>query len=204
MLDDDNEFNFADAKREKDWKLENAREIDGLKFAVSTAILDHDMNSLLEILDQFDGEEYESTQRRIAEIQQQKQLLSEILEILPATDKDDYKQLIEKDLVRLSYMDRWKIYSSLKAGTSEILAEEINSLNVQVLQQTNEMKDVETIETAEIIREAHVVGITTTGAAKNRALLEHLKSKIGTVVFIYHTLVYRNLYLFTYFPCSRR
>ncbi len=184
MLDDDNVFNFADAKREKDWNPENAREIDGLKFAISTAILDHDMISLVEILDQFDGEEYQSTQTRIAEIQQQKQLLSEILEILPATDMDNYKQLIEKDLVRLSYMDRWKIYSNWKAETSEILAEEINSLNVQVLQQNNEMKDVETIETAEIIREAHVVGITTTGAAKNRALLEHLKSKIGTVVFI--------------------
>jgi hypothetical protein len=48
-------------------------------------------------------------------------------------------------------------------------------LKTQLLQQTNEIKDIETIETAEIIRNAHVVGITTTGAAKNRALLEHLK-----------------------------
>jgi hypothetical protein len=55
-------------------------------------------------------------------------------------------------------------------------------LKTQLLQQTNEIKDIETIETAEIIRNAHVVGITTTGAAKNRALLEHLKSKIGILL----------------------
>jgi hypothetical protein len=202
MLDDDDVLNFADAKKEKEWKPDNAREIDRLKFAISTAMLDHDMNSLVEILDKFDGNDLKSTQSRIAEIQQQKHLLSEILEILPTADIDDYKQLIEKDLIRLSYVDRWKIYSCWRAETSEILAAEMNSLNVQVLQQTNEMKDVETIETAEIIRKAHVVGITTTGAAKNRALLEHLKSKIGLVVFM-SFFQCRNLYLFTYFGYSR-
>ena len=82
------------------------------------------------------------------------------------------------------------------------LATEVDILSVEVNQQTNELKDVETIETAEIIREAHIVGtylynlyipnfykvllllsgITTTGAAKQRALLGHLKPKIGNLI----------------------
>jgi hypothetical protein len=187
MLDDDDQFyNIGDPNRNKDSKPEsNAREIDGLKFAISTAMLDQEMNSLMEVLDQLDAGDFEAAQSRISELQQEKLLLSEILEILPKVDIDDYKQLIEKDFGRLSYVERWKVYSYWRAETSEILAAEVNSLNVQVLQQTNEMKDVETIETAEIIREAHVVGITTTGAAKNRALLEHLKSKIGSISHLF-------------------
>ena len=113
-------------------------------------------------------------------------LCLEILEILPQADIDDYKQLIEKDFGRLSYVERWKVYSYWRAETLDILAAEVNSLNVRVLQQKNELNDVETLETAEMVRQVDVVGITTTGAAKNKALLEHLKSKIGTVCsFIY-------------------
>jgi hypothetical protein len=186
MLDDDDHFyNFGDANRNKDSKPEYARKMDGLLFAISTTMYDHEINSRMEVLKQLDGGDLEKAQSRISELHQQKNFLTEILEILPDADIDDYKQFIEKDLWRLPYVERWIIYSYWRAETSEKLTAEVNSLNVQVLQQTNEMKDVETIETAEIIREAHVVGITTTGAAKNRALLEHLKSKIGNISHLF-------------------
>jgi hypothetical protein len=182
MSGDDNLWNFADAKGEKLPKPELERKMAGFQFAISTSMLDDEMSYLLEILDEPDYGDFEPAQSQIAQIQQQKYFLSEILEILPDTEIDDYKQMIEKDLWRLSYVDRWKIYSFWRARTSEILVAEVNSLKMQLLQQTNEIKDIETIETAEIIRNAHVVGITTTGAAKNRALLEHLKSKIGILL----------------------
>ncbi len=181
MVDDgDTLFNFAYAKKKKLPKPKLA--MIEFTFSICTQMLDDEMSSLLMILEDPAGLfDYEPTQSRIAEIQQQKHFLSEILEILPDVDTNDYKQIIEKDLGRLSYVERWKLYSYWRAETLEILTAEVNSLNGLVLQQKNELNDVETLETAEIVRQVDVVGITTTGAAKNKALLEHLKSKIGTV-----------------------
>ena len=174
--------NFASAKIKLGKAMENEREI---QYAFCTLSLNQKINFLEESLCELEGDDIELVQFQIAEIKHQKELFQEILEILPTVETKEYKQLIEKDLGRLSYVERWKVYSYWRSETSAILAAEVNSLNVQVLQQTNEMKDVETIETAEIIREAHVVGITTTGAAKNRALLEHLKSKIGSISHLF-------------------
>ena len=188
MTDDgDTLFNFAYAKKKKLSKPEFKLTIHQFTFSICTQMLDDEMSSLLLALeDPTSWFDYEPAQSRIAEIQQQKHFLSEILEILPDVDTNDYKQIIEKDLGRLSYVERWKLYSYWRAETLDILAAEVNSLNVRVLQQKNELNDVETLETAEMVRQVDVVGITTTGAAKNKALLEHLKSKIGTVCsFIY-------------------
>ncbi|XP_057379336.1 NFX1-type zinc finger-containing protein 1-like [Daphnia carinata] len=171
----------ANLKKEKEWTTGNAMEIDEVTFVVSIAKMDQEINSLETLLDQLQGEDVQTALSKIAQIQQQREYLREILEILPAVDAEEYQRLIESNIIQLPYLDRWRIYSFWRAKASELWTAQINSLNLQVQQQTNELKDVETIETAEIIREAHVVGITTTGAAKNRALLEHLKSKIVVV-----------------------
>ncbi|KAI9551691.1 hypothetical protein GHT06_022027 [Daphnia sinensis] len=182
ILDDDEYLaKPASLKKEKERTTGDAMEIDDVTFVVSIPKMDQEINSLEVVLDQLQDEDAQSILARIAHIQQQKECLREILEILPAVDAEEYQRLIEKDLAQLPYLDRWKIYSFWRAKASDVWAAKINLLNLQVQQQTNEMKDVETIETAEIIRGAHVVGITTTGAAKNRALLEHLKSKIVVV-----------------------
>lgn len=180
MVDDDgvNVMAFAELKGEK-LKPNVLVETGDIRFAISTATLDQEIHSLEESMNHLDVYDIESTRNNIDEIQQQKELLKALLEVLPSVDAEEFKQLFEKDLGRLSYLDRWKIFSFWRAEIVERLAAEVNSLNTQIHQETNEMKDVETIETAEIISEAHVVGITTTGAAKQRALLEHLKSKIG-------------------------
>ncbi|EFX83237.1 hypothetical protein DAPPUDRAFT_301907 [Daphnia pulex] len=181
MMDDEvhvRQSDFAGVKMKSDKTIESEGNI---QYAFSTQTLNQKINSLQDSLQELEGDDVELVQFHIAEIKLQKELFEEILKILPTVDKKEYKQLIERDLVRLSFVDRWKIYSFWRAEISNMLAAEINLLYRQYQQQTNEMKDVETIETAEIIREAHVVGITTTGAAKNRALLEHLKSKIVVV-----------------------
>ena len=171
--------NFASAKIKLGKAMENEREI---QYAFCTLSLNQKINFLEESLCELEGDDIELVQFQIAEIKHQKELFQEILEILPTVETKEYKQLIEKDLGRLSYVERWKLYSYWRAETLDILAAEVNSLNVRVLQQKNELNDVETLETAEMVRQVDVVGITTTGAAKNKALLEHLKSKIGTVL----------------------
>lgn len=186
MDDDENVSNPVRVKKEKDWLRENTSEIKDVTFAIITVEIEREINSLEEMLDQLQDEDSQPISSRIAHLQQQKECLMELLEILPVVDTKEYEQLIERDLVQLPYLDRWKVYSFWRARASEVFTAKINSLNLLVQQQTNEMKDVETIETAEIIRQADVVGITTTGAAKNRALLEHLKSKIGTFILVFY------------------
>ena len=210
MVDDDdgNLLNFIGVKREKEWKPEVGPDTGDIKFAISAATLDQDIWHLQELLNNTDEvDEIELTQFLIDDLHQKKQLLKELLGNLPAVDAEEFKQLIERDLVALTYVERWKMYSFWRAEIMKKLATEVDILSVEVNQQTNELKDVETIETAEIIREAHIVGtylynlyipnfykvllllsgITTTGAAKQRALLGHLKSKIGNLICFYLT-----------------
>ncbi len=178
--DDDNLLTFADIKKEKKWKPESVTDTGDIRFAISTGTLDQKIIQLEELMNQMEDDEIKLAQFNIDEMKSQKKLLSELLEILPTVDVKEFNQLFERDLANLSYVERWKVYSFWRAGIVEKSVAHINLLNVQVNQQTNEMKDVESTETAEIIREAHIVGITTTGAAKQRALLEHLQSKIGS------------------------
>ena len=49
-------------------------------------------------------------------------------------------------------------------------------------QLTKRLKDVRHLESAEICKKSAIVGFTTTGAAKQRALLNHLNPKIGKIL----------------------
>lgn len=170
---------YADLAPRTKSKPEKLFPRDGYRFAFNSAMLDEKVHSMRQLLENLEGDDVRNTKALIKEILQQRELFEELLEILPVVDANEFNQLVAKDLLRMPYVERWKIYSYLRSEIIEKLIKEVNKMKDKFYQQSNEMKDVETIETAEIIREAHVVGITTTGAAKQRALIEHLKSKIG-------------------------
>ena len=83
----------------------------------------------------------------------------------------------------LDLIQRWNLYYHWKSVMAEVLEKEIIVWEAACNSLSSELKDIETIECAEIIRNVDIIGITTTGAAKHRGLLEHLKSKIGNTIF---------------------
>lgn len=164
--------------KRKDDQQENISRVD-FQFAFSTESLDERIAEWMELLENLEDRDLESAKLSIEDIYTLKRLLEELIAILPTVDVHVFNQLIEKEFAQLTSLERWKIYSFLRSSAIEKLEDKICAIQALHKQQENEMKDVETIENAEIIRGAHVVGITTTGAAKQRALLERLQSKIG-------------------------
>ncbi|EFX71347.1 hypothetical protein DAPPUDRAFT_129702 [Daphnia pulex] len=63
-------------------------------------------------------------------------------------------------------------------GTGKERAAQLEKL---YFENAKKLKDVRNLESAEICQKADIVGLTTTGAAKQRALLNHLKPKIVVV-----------------------
>ena len=87
------------------------------------------------------------------------------------------------DPMQMDPVGRWKIYSIWKQRAVKALQDKVNDLEARCRLQVDKVKDVDTLATAELIQGADIVGITTTGAAKQRALLASLKSKIGKEIF---------------------
>jgi hypothetical protein len=75
------------------------------------------------------------------------------------------------------------MYNSWKEKALEIQEERAAQLEKLYFENANQLKDVRNLESAEICQNADIVGLTTTGAAKQRALLNHLKPKIGIISF---------------------
>jgi hypothetical protein len=73
------------------------------------------------------------------------------------------------------------MYNSWKVKALEIQEERAAQLEKLYFENANKLKDVRNLESAEICQKADIVGLTTTGAAKQRALLNHLKPKIGNI-----------------------
>ena len=156
MVDEDygNLLNSIDEKTEKEWKPEVVPKTDDIKFAISTTTVDQEIWHL----NNTEIDAIELPQIRIDELRQKKQLLQQILENLPPVDVKEFKQFIERDFVALTDVERWKLYSFWRAKIMKKLATQLDFLNVEVNEQANVLKDVETNETAEIIRGAHIVG----------------------------------------------
>lgn len=149
-------------------------------FAITTRKLEDELFTLEKAKDQMEDPERNRVNLRMAEIQKQIEAISKLLEILPPVDAKDYEEMVARDFAALPVLNRWKLYSYWKSQMVKALEREITLLETKFRNMDSEVRDIEMIETAEIIRTASVVGITTTGAAKHRGLLEHLKCKIGS------------------------
>lgn len=156
---------------------------ENFRFAFTTETLDQKIAQTMGLLASLEGDDVKSAELLIEDAYNQKRAFEELIKTLPNVDLNEFNRLVEKDFLRLTHLERWKIYSFLRTSAIEKLEVEISSTQAMYKQQESEMKDVESMEHAEIIREAHVVGITTTGAAKQRPLLERLQSKIGKIFF---------------------
>jgi len=153
-----------------------------VRFAVTMHGLEEYCWGLVESRADLEGRDLEKVNSQIAEVQKRIELISELL----ATS---WPQVEEWRLAafRSEYTDyalRWKDYLTWRSQAAEVIEGQIGAKEVEFRSLSEELRDVQTTETAEIIRGADVVGITTTGAAKQKTLLEHLKCKIGMLFLL--------------------
>ena len=132
-------------------------------------------------LDTVEGEDADWMRFRIRELQHQVLLLRQLLQGVPTLDETRLNELYKYDLMQIPLLQRWMMYNSWKVKALEIQKERAAQLEKLYFENANRLKDVRNLESAEICRKADVVGLTTTGAARHRALLNHLKPKIGKI-----------------------
>ena len=82
----------------------------------------------------------------------------------------------------LTLIDRCRLYASWRRSLIEILHQEMSHLRDELQELAAERLAIRTSQYLHICRQADIVGMTTTGAAKWQSLLNDLKPKIGECV----------------------
>ena len=138
------------------------------------------MDNLNKELDQVGDEDAEWFRHRINQLNELQSMLSKLLEIVPAIDEaGELDKWYKRNPLYIPFDVRWRMYSSWKLRVHQMLEKESEDLKSAYQQSVSRLDQVRTLESSEICSQADVVGITTTGAAKQRALIELVKPKIG-------------------------
>jgi len=86
-----------------------------------------------------------------------------------------------KDLNQLSMKQRWSLYFRWEKKIEEMLDEKLLRYKQLYTQAYNQYAELRELQNIELLKDMHVVALTTTGAAKHRILLEGLQSPIGMI-----------------------
>lgn len=195
MIDDD-DFEPLVVKRDPGWGGKRPRLLHETKPTLSLTIsgMKSFIDKLKDDTPQLQGDDVEWTEWMVQDMQARLNAISRLISMLPKKNPDKLLAGCGGDLLRLTCVERWMLYLSWKVKYVEKLEHEIGRLEEECHRQALTVKDIRTMETAALIREADIVGITTTGAAKHRALLEPLKARIGNVILSFDLLTYLNQY----------
>ena len=107
-----------------------------------------------------------------------------ILELLKTEGLDRQETIaleertVGADLARLSIEQRWSLYLLWLAKLREFLDEKVREKQRKYLELSNEYEELRNIEDLGILRNARVVGMTTTCASKNHKLLQQLRPRV--------------------------
>ena len=153
-----------------------------IRFVFIADNLQKEISNLIKERESLEKEDIWWADNCIAELQFRLEAIRKLL--VTPFDRVDVN-LKNVELMQIPFIGRWHIYSVWKQRALEALEAEISVLEAKCRIQINKVKDVDTLATAELIRGADIVGITTTGAAKQGALLAPLKSKIGKKFFFF-------------------
>ncbi|XP_057379532.1 NFX1-type zinc finger-containing protein 1-like [Daphnia carinata] len=134
-----------------------------------------------ESLETMEGEDVAWYEFHIQELQNRILLLRQLLQTVPTLKEKQLDEWYTNDIMRIPLHIRWMMYSSWKVKALDIQEKRITKLEESYVKHATQLKDVRTLESAEICQNADIVGLTATGAAKQRALLNHLKPKIVIV-----------------------
>ncbi|XP_068745964.1 NFX1-type zinc finger-containing protein 1-like [Montipora capricornis] len=111
-----------------------------------------------------------------------RKLKSTIIQELSKKDvMPDSRVRMIRNVWSLNIKDRWRLYRRWVADISESYRHTISLYQEQFEAGAKKMKDIKNLEDFEILKNADVVGMTTTGAAKFRRILQRLKPRITIV-----------------------
>lgn len=161
-------------------------------FAFTVSNFKHVKRELEFLLPQLEDDDVAIVARQMKETAWLIESFPKAMEATLPMDRNGQALFCSKDFHRILITDRWKMYAYWKNEVQTRLAQKLLEKEKLYRQAENELKDVDTLDTAEMIRDFDIVGITTTAAAKQRALLEHLKPKIG--IFHYKQVNFYLLY----------
>ncbi|CAL1285238.1 unnamed protein product [Larinioides sclopetarius] len=86
-----------------------------------------------------------------------------------------------KNVWALSYESKWNLYKFWFEVYIQKKNEQIKELHQQIRKKYNELQELRTLEDIHVCKKALVVGMTTTGAAKYRHIVQHLNPRIVIV-----------------------
>lgn len=129
------------------------------------------------------GEDVVWLRNRIEDIRKTQTLIRQLIDMVPAATEQQLKTLYQRDLSEIKLPQRWRMYKAWRLKAIEVLQDRSVKIEESFQQNHSRLKDVRDFESAEMCLESDVVGFTTTGAAKQRALLNHLNSRIGKIEF---------------------
>ena len=192
------EKELEDLMQNKDLTESDKMVLQSKEFTAANAEKLLELEEELEVID----EDIEEIGLRLALKRNTLSEISKSLNIAPHAEAQQLAALQAQNLYTMSMPDRWRLYASWKKQVMDLMEEKEHFLEAQYAMSLQELKDVETLESAEVCRTADIIGITTTGAAKHRALLEHLKPKIGKIFL--PTIIKDFLMLTSCFSCGGR
>jgi hypothetical protein len=83
-------------------------------------------------------------------------------------------------ILTMPLRQRWMLFRKWKRSYQEMIEQDVRKSKEEYESQIKEYNQLKGQALAALCRTADVIGMTTTGAAKNRLLLESLKAKVGT------------------------
>ena len=159
-------------------------EKDAMKFAFISSTEDPRIRQWMNDMKSAEGDDVKWIKWQVNELKTQSSLIHQLLQVVPTMRHDQLREWCERDftLDSIPLPQRWMIYASWKRKAHFLLEETSCRLEKKYHELVLRLQEVRARESAEVCARVHVVGITTTGAAKQRGFLDHLKAKIGNII----------------------
>nr|CAD7431769.1 unnamed protein product [Timema monikensis] len=124
----------------------------------------------------------------------QKECLKTCLhQVIPSDEERVKKLMTESDVWRIDPRDRWLIYKHWLSLLQAEILEDLIQAGEDFKEKSSFYEEARNMGDLRILREHHVVGMTTTGAARLQPLLQALRPTIGNLTIVnqpFYQLVY--------------
>lgn len=105
--------------------------------------------------------------------------LKENLQNSTVRNSQETDWLFHKNPTRLPLKSRWTLYWSWVVALQEHLANRLEELERRYRNKMNQYEEFKQLEDLNVVRNAEIIGMTTTGAASMNLLLKSLKPAVG-------------------------
>ena len=152
---------------------------ESLHYAFVTSTEDEQIGQCKSALENAEGDDVTWYYEEINRLEKRASLVSQLLENAPTVDDDKINQWCSGHLNSLTLTQRWILYASWKRKAIALIEEGSRKLEKKYRDFVKRLEVLRAQESAEVCSQLDVVGITTTGAAKQRGFLDRLRAKIG-------------------------